>query len=159
MLKQYDKYLVDENFNIYSARTNKKLTPHKGTDGYMQVECRDKDGHLNHQRVHVILAHCFLPNPNQYKYVNHIDSDKTNNALSNLEWCSNSQNVKHGWDNGRNIKWRIKVKAINKETKETFSADSIKELSKILHLDRHKVSRILKGEYKNVYMYDFQYID
>ena len=32
----------------------------------------------------------------------HIDSDKTNNSLDNLEWCTNSHNVQHGWDSGNN---------------------------------------------------------
>lgn len=40
------------------------------------------------ERVHVIYAHCFIPNPNEFKYVNHIDLNKLNNSLDNLEWCT-----------------------------------------------------------------------
>lgn len=95
-MKEYDGFSVDEELNIYNSQTGRKLTPHKGSDGYMQVIRRTKEGKSHHQRVHVILAHCFIPNPNGYKYINHIDSNKMNNSLDNLEWCTNSYNVQHG---------------------------------------------------------------
>ena len=158
-MKQYKGFLVDEDLNIYSARTKRKLTPYKGTDGYMQVAYRDKEQKIIHERVHTIYAHLFIPNPHHYKYVNHIDSDKTNNDLSNLEWCTNSYNVKHCWNSGnRTHKNRIKVCAINKATSEKFVFNSIRELSRSLNVDRHKVARILKGELKNYYNYDFIYM-
>lgn len=73
---QYKGFLIDENFNIYNARTGRRLKPHVGNDGYMQVQYRDENQKSIHERVHVIYAHVFLPNPNNYKYVNHINSDK-----------------------------------------------------------------------------------
>lgn len=157
-MKQYKGFLVDDDLNIYSARTKLKLSPHIGSDGYMQVIYRDENQKLIHERVHVILAHLFIPNPNNYKYVNHIDSDKTNNSLSNLEWCTNSYNVKHGWESGnRTHKNRTKVCAIDKDGNK-FYFNSIRELGKALHLDRHKVARILKKEIANNYDYDFIYM-
>lgn len=157
-MKQYKGFLVDDDLNIYSARTKLKLSPHIGSDGYMQVIYRDENQKLIHERVHVILAHLFIPNPNNYKYVNHIDSDKTNNSLSNLEWCTNSYNVKHGWESGnRTHKNRTKVCAIDKNGNNLYF-NSIRELGKTLHLDRHKVARILKKEIANNYDYDFIYM-
>ena len=51
---QYKGFLVDDDFNIYSARTGLKLTPSKGSDGYMQVQYRDANQKSVHERVHVI---------------------------------------------------------------------------------------------------------
>ena len=154
---QYKGFLVDDDFNIYSARTGLKLTPSKGSDGYMQVQYRDANQKSVHERVHVIYAHVFIPNPNGYKYVNHKDSDKTNNELSNLEWCTNSQNVKHGWHSGnRTHKNRTKV-VVTFPTGETEYFSSIREVGSVLNLDRHKVARILKGEMRNNYPYQFDY--
>ena len=46
--------------------------------------------------VHRLVAKVFLPNPNNYPQVNHIDENKLNNKASNLEWCTQSQNQLHG---------------------------------------------------------------
>ena len=159
-MREYDGFLVDDDLNIYSKRTGLKLTPHEGSDGYMQVQYRDSDSKNHHQRVHVIYAHCFIPNPNKYKYVNHIDSNKLNNQLNNLEWCTNSYNVLHGWKSGnRTHRNNTKIKAINITNGESFNFNSIRECGKKLKLDRHKIARVLKGELKKDYLgYLFSYI-
>ena len=160
-IKEYKGFLVDDALNFYSKRTGRKLTPYIGSDGYLQVQYRDENRKNIHERVHIIIAHCFVPNPNpeQFKYVNHKDSDKTNFHPNNLEWCTNSYNVKHGWESGnRTHKNKTKVKAVNKNTNDIYYFDSIRKLCATLHLDRHKVARILKGEISNKYNYEFDYI-
>lgn len=158
-MKEYKGYLVDEELNIYNAITGNKLRPYIGADGYLQV-VRTNNGKRHYQRVHVIYAHCFIPNPNNYKYINHIDSDKTNNALSNLQWCTNSQNVYHGWHSGnRTHKNKTAVIVHDKNGEEVGRYSSIRECGKQLHLDRHKIARILKGELPRDYWdYLFDYI-
>lgn len=156
-MKEYKDFSVDEDLNIYNKRTGRKITPHLGSDGYMQVACQAQKDKFVHERVHVIYAHCFIPNPNDYKYINHIDSDKTNNNLENLEWCTNSYNVAHGWHSGNRIhKNNTHVIVEDKDGNKT-EFDSIRKLSEALHLDRHKVARILKGEIDNRYDYKFCY--
>ena len=83
-MKEYDGFLVDDELNFYSKRTGRKLTPYKGSDGYMHVAYRNENQKMHHNRVHTILAHCFIlnPDPTIYKYVNHIDSNKLNNELN-----------------------------------------------------------------------------
>lgn len=158
-MKEYKGFLVDDNLNIYSKRTRNMLTPYIGTDGYQHVSRRTGEGKkIYHIRVHTLYAHCFIPNPNDYKYVNHIDSNKINNSLDNLEWCTNSYNVKHGWESGnRTHKNRTKV-LVTLNNEEVGRYNSIREVSKELKIDRHKVARILKGELKNCFEYSFSYI-
>lgn len=157
-MKEYKGFLVDDELNIYNSRTNGKITPFIGTDGYYQISRRVDNKKQFHIRVHVLYAHLFIPNPNNYKYVNHIDSDKPNNSINNLEWCTNSYNVKHGWDSGnRTHKNNTSVKVTSKDG-EIYEFKSIRELSNNLKLDRHKVARILKGELKNNYEYSFEYM-
>lgn len=159
-MKEYGKFLVDDKLNIYSKRTKIKLTPYIGSDGYMMVACRDSNGNLIHERVHVIYAHCFIENPNNYKYVNHIDSNKLNNSLDNLEFCTNSYNVYHGWHSGnRTHKNNTAIRVNDLNGNLIGSYKSIRECGRELHLDRHKIARVLKGELRKDYLgYIFCYI-
>lgn len=52
--------------------------------------------------IHRLLAEAFIPNPNPelYDTVNHIDGDRGNNSLDNLEWCTQKQNIQHAWKTG-----------------------------------------------------------
>lgn len=53
--------------------------------------------------VHRLVAECFIPNPNCLEFVNHKDGCKTNNVVSNLEWCDKSYNQKHAYAKGLQI--------------------------------------------------------
>lgn len=151
--------MVDDNLHIYNSRTGKEVKPYIGSDGYMTVSRTDKNQKAKHQRVHTIYAHCFIPNPNNYKYVNHIDSNKLNNDLGNLEWCTNSYNVYHGWHSG-NRPHKNKTKVVVTDLQYNFVGEysSIRECSKALSLDRHKIARVLKKELRDNYLgYYFNY--
>lgn len=160
-MKEYKGFLIDDNLNIYSKRTGMKLTPTVGTDGYLQVQYRDENQKSCHNRVHVIVANCFIDNPNNYKYINHINSNKLDNNLNNLEWCTNSYNVKHGWHSGNRThknNTKIRVETLNHDLIGNFK--SIRECGRALKLDRHKIARVLKGELSSDYLgYLFSYIE
>lgn len=65
-------------------------------NGYYKVDLYDKEKRKHIRfRVHRLVAKAFIENPNNYKEVNHIDEDKHNNRVSNLEWCSREQNLIH----------------------------------------------------------------
>lgn len=159
-MKEYKGYLVDDDLKIYNSKTGRQLSPFVGTDGYAQV-ARHDNNHVYHERVHVILAHCFIENPNGYKYINHIDSNKLNNSLENLEWCTNSQNVAHGWRSGNRTHKNhtaVSVSSIDGEPIGIYT--SIRRCAADLHLDRHKVARVLKGELSKEYLgYLFNYVE
>jgi hypothetical protein len=55
---------------------------------------------ISMQNIHRLVAITYIPNPEGLPQINHKDSDKLNNDVSNLEWCSASQNKKHSWDAG-----------------------------------------------------------
>lgn len=60
--------------------------------GYFQVNLWKNNKGLNHY-VHKLVAESFIPNPNDYLYVDHIDTNRINNNINNLKWCTNSMNV------------------------------------------------------------------
>lgn len=70
-----------------------KPTPDK--DGYLTFRLSNKDLTEN-AKVHRVVANAFIPNPNQYLEINHVDENKSNNSVDNLEWCSRKYNVNYG---------------------------------------------------------------
>lgn len=78
----------------------KILRPGKHKFGYLKYTlCRE--GKLHYKQLHILIAEVFIPNPNNYPFVNHIDSNPMNNSIENLEWCTASHNTKHAYKSGR----------------------------------------------------------
>lgn len=74
---------------------------HDNQHGY--VVCNlSKDKKSKSFSVHRLVAIAFIPNPNGYREVNHIDGNKLNNRSDNLEWCTRQQNIRHSFDMGLN---------------------------------------------------------
>lgn len=71
-----------------------------------------KNGKEKLLRVHRLVAMAFLPNPNNLPQVNHKDGNKQNNSVDNLEWCEQSDNMKHAYKNGLQIPSENQRKAI-----------------------------------------------
>lgn len=64
--------------------------------GYKRVTLC-KDGIRKAYLVHRLVAEAFIPNPDNKPQINHIDEDKTNNAITNLEWVTNDENLRAYW--------------------------------------------------------------
>ena len=76
----------------YWFRDGRILTPVKSKKGYLNVWCRK-----NIFKVHRLVANAFIPNPQNLPQVNHIDGDKTNNCVANLEWVTDGENLLHAY--------------------------------------------------------------
>ena len=69
--------------------------------GYMIVTlCKGNNQGRQNKRVHRLMMEAFTPNPNNYPQINHIDGNKLNNSLENLEWCTSKHNTQHSWTLG-----------------------------------------------------------
>ena len=66
--------------------------------GYCVVNLK-RDGKQSMRTVHRLVAEQFIPNPTELREVNHRDGDKSNNHVSNLEWCTHSDNIRHAVNN------------------------------------------------------------
>ena len=75
--------------------------------GYLMVVLTKNENRKTHI-VHRLVAQAFIPNPNNLPQVNHKDECKTNNNVSNLEWCDNKYNSNYGERNKKIIDTKIK---------------------------------------------------
>lgn len=91
-----DYYLISNLGNVKSLRTNKTLKLTIGNRGYYHFTLSFRgEGFKIRASIHKALAETFISNPNNYPTVNHIDGNKANNCLDNLEWCTNIYNHRH----------------------------------------------------------------
>lgn len=93
---QFDGYCVTDDGKVYSKKTQRFLKQFPNHKGYLQV-CLTIDGKKKTKRVHRLVAETFIANPSSKTQVNHIDGNKKNNCVENLEWCTNSENQIHSY--------------------------------------------------------------
>lgn len=98
-IKNHPRYEISKDGIIRNAKTKAIKSQYIGSTGYYMVSF-SYDGKTKPQRVHRLLAMTYLDNDGSRDCVNHIDGDKLNNSLSNLEWCTHAENMKHAFSTG-----------------------------------------------------------
>ena len=122
-----DLYLVSTNGKVYSIRSHKILAPRKHNAGYLRVTL-SRNGKRKDAYIHRLMCEAFFGTPNDGRnYVNHLDENPAHNQITNLEWTTNSNNIKYSWERHReerakyfqeNSSLKIGVVGIDKQTKE-----------------------------------------
>lgn len=93
------KYEVSNIGNIKSAKTGKLLKPQNSGNGYFKVRL-SRNGQVFGAWVHRLVAAAFIPNENNLPVVDHKDGNKKNNAVDNLEWCTQKENSSRAFEKG-----------------------------------------------------------
>lgn len=89
-IAHHEMYTIYSNGQIHSGKQDIFLKPRENQNGYAIVTL---DG--EQLSVHRLVAKHFIPNPYDHRVVNHIDGNKFNNSVENLEWCSQEDNAQH----------------------------------------------------------------
>jgi hypothetical protein len=139
------------------------IKPHTHELGYIYVSVRyNKKTKLYF--VHRLIAEAFIPNSLGKPNINHKNGAKWDNRIENLEWCTQSENVQHSFDNGFQIpSWLGKkgknhhsskpIKCIENNKMYSCAVDAAKELK----INPCHISEVCKGKRKTVGGYKFNY--
>lgn len=159
-IEGYQGYQISNFGNIKSFRkykNGKLMIPQKDKKGYLQI-CLYKNRKSKTKKMHRLVAQTFILNNENKPQVNHIDGNKTNNNVNNLEWCNNSENQLHAYKNGLE-KPRFARKVIQKDIfdKTIRIWDTIREASFILKIDESSIGKCCRKERKTAGNYKWQY--
>lgn len=148
-------YEVSNLGRIKSLYSNKILKPVIESSGYNQVTLV-KNKQKKKYYIHRLVCLHFLENPHNFKEINHIDGNKSNNCIINLEWCNRQYNVNHSVKIlKRQLGKRIKVKCI--ETGQVF--DSLTKAAQFYHQHSTNLSSLLRrGKCKTFAGYHWKYV-
>ena len=98
-IPNFPNYTICTDGVVRGPKAEKAQTPGKNGYKYVTLYANNQSKKLY---IHRLMAELYIPNPESKRTVNHIDGDKHNNDLSNLEWNTDGENIKHAYDNGLN---------------------------------------------------------
>lgn len=159
-------YHFDEDLNIVNTKRNTIKTQQILNNGYYVVDLYKK-GKRTTELVHRLVAETFINNPNNYRVVNHIDGNKLNNDVNNLEWCTPSYNAKHAYEVLGRKCWMKGLMGINNHNSKKIDMykdgifvrtfNSIMDIERSLGILNTSVCNNLSGRTNSAGGYNFKY--
>lgn len=168
-IPNFNDYVISSAGCILSYKRGdwREIHPYIGKNGYKYVNLR-MDGKTERRYIHRLVAQTFIPNPEFKPAVNHIDGDKLNNDVENLEWVTYQENSIHAVRNGLTSlpdsesamkNHRTPVKATCLETGEQLYFDSQLEAAIELDITPPHINKVLKGQCPHAKGYLFEYLE
>ena len=154
-VKSLARWIKNRNGMVRNVK-EKILKPYEDVGGYLTVKLPINNKQKTY-RVHRLVAEAFIPNPNNYPFINHKDENKKNNNVNNLEWCTAEYNLNYGTRNERCMKKVTMIDASSGEKIKTFS--SLKEVEETLGISHSKVSCVCHGKRKTAGGYSWRFYE
>lgn len=137
-----------------SKRKETILKTHIEKRGYFVI--RLSKNKTNHSfKIHRLIANAFIPNPENKRTINHIDGNKLNNSISNLEWATDSENLQHAYDTGLKPKKPINQYTLGKSFIKEW--ESAQQIYKTLGFDYRNISACCHGKQVTGYGYIWKF--
>ncbi len=142
-------YSVSTKGNVKNLKTGRLIAGKCDWNGYRLVNLKGK-----FYMVHRLVGLAFIPNPNNLPHINHIDEDKTNNNVENLEWCSPSYNVNYS-----SHKYSCRINQLTLDGEFVKVWQSSKQIEKEAGYAASHIIQCCKGKYKQAYGYRWEYVN
>lgn len=159
VVRSIDRYIITTGGRRFVK--GKLLKPRLDRYGYLRVNLV-KQGYRKTYTVHRLVALAFLPNPNKLTQINHIDENKLNNRVDNLEWCTVKYNNNYGTRTERSAKSHSKpVNQYDKQGNLLHIYSSLKKAGKTFPNSNadNNIRDCCKGRTKTAYGYIWRYAD
>lgn len=146
------------NAKVECVRKGRLFRLNKNSNGYYQISLT-KDGKYTVKTIHRLVAEAFLPNHFNLPQVNHIDGNKTNNNVENLEWCTSLENIRHAHKMKLTPNIARKVQKLDKNTNKILCEyKSVHEASIIEKIDETSIRRCCNSVRKSAGGYSWKNI-
>ena len=139
------RYMVSPEGKVFSKVKGKIKESFISKTGYERVTLW-YHGKQKKFSVHRLVAMAYIPNPNNYPMVNHIDGNKLNNNVSNLEWCDCSMNVQHAYRTGLIHPHTTRVRQLTLDGKLIREWESVKAACDEYNLNHANIVTICNGK-------------
>lgn len=148
-----NRYMILPHGAVLNLANNSLMTPSMNPNGYMKVALATGDGGHKQFLLHILVAKHFIPNPYDHPQVNHIDGDKTNNTVSNLEWVSAVENAQHALRTGLRPGY---MSANDKELylKEVLQGVQVKDIAQRIGRRPETLHKMLRETAKRLGIHD-----
>ena len=170
-IKDFPDYYITDTGDVYSRTTGRfiKMKLSLAKNGYLRVWLSDNNHNQSFKLVHRLVAETFIPNPANKCDVNHIDGNKQNNNVENLEWTTRSENILHAYKKlgrkpncpntnkfGKYSTRAILVQQI-KDDKVIAEFYGVREASRITGIHRNSIYQCCQGRNKTGGGYIWKY--
>ena len=126
--------------------------------GYHRVSLTDRDGKNKSFYVHRLMAVAFIPNPLNRNEINHKNGIRGDNTLSNIEWCTHSENIQHAVRTGLQPLNNKAVYKLSTTNDKLNIYKSIKEAGIENSIDTSSITKVCKGKQHTAGGYKWQYV-